>query len=187
MPLFLAFMVAKESGSLNISCDRQRWNQVNCQITKSQFFGLVPEESVKAEGIISANQKDDYIAPSGSGNAKVVISTTKGEVTYGEGKFFIAGMKGNLSETLLVAGVINEFVGSRQMQVVISRDQSLQPENLIMPIIITIFFITGLAGFYFTFQTQTLILDRDQNKIIRHNFLLGKKIYQKSFPLENAC
>jgi hypothetical protein len=56
IPLFVAFLMVKNLGSISLGCDRQRWNQVNCQITKSKFFGLIPGESEKFEGIISAKQ-----------------------------------------------------------------------------------------------------------------------------------
>jgi hypothetical protein len=188
IPLFMAFMLVRDSGGLSLGCDRQRWNQVNCQITKSKFFGLVPGESEKFEGIISAKQITETDIDSDGDRTvdhKVTILTKKENVTYGQGRMYVNGVRGNFSETIFVANTIDRFIASREMKLVTNHSE-VEGGRIFMLLFLSPFILIGSTVVYFTFQVQTLILDRNQGLVSRRISLLGLSLSQKSFSLADA-
>jgi hypothetical protein len=188
IPLFMAFMLVRDFGSLSLGCDRQRWNQVNCQITKSKFFGLIPGESEKFEGIISAKQitiTDTDSDGDRTVDHKVTISTKKKDAIYGQGQMYVNGVRGNFSETIFVANSIDRSIGSREMKLAVTHSE-VAGGQIFMLFFLSPFILIGWGAIYFSLQVQTLVLDRNQSLVSRRTSLLGLSLSQKSFSLAEA-
>jgi hypothetical protein len=184
IPLFMVFELIRDSGNISLVCDRQLRNQVNCQISKSQFFGLIPGKSEKIEGIISAKQVTN--TSNLMVDHLVDISAKTGNVIYGQGSEYMSGVRGNLSESIFVANSINQFIVSSEMKLVATQNVALQENQIFYLLILSPFILIGSSVFYFTSQVETLTLDRNQGLVSRRISLLGITLSQKSFLLADA-
>jgi hypothetical protein len=188
IPLFIAFIMVKNLGNISLGCDRQRWNQVNCQITKSQFFGLIPGESEKFEEVLSAKQILNTSTDSDGDRMvdhKVTISTKKEDITYGEALVYVNGVRGDINESAFVANSINQFIASKEMKLVASQNGGLSINLFLMLLLAVPFALIGFGIIYGSSQNKTLILDRNKSLVTyRYSSILGSK--EKYLTLADA-
>jgi hypothetical protein len=188
IPLFMAFITVKDLGAVSLSCDRGRWNQVNCQISKSKFFGIVPGEILKIDSILSANHLVRESKDSDGDQMvdhRVNISTKTGNVTYGESFIYVNGVRGNSQDSGFVANQITQFLESRDLKLSITKSLNFGMGQFLGLLFFVPFLLFGFGAIFFVLQTTTLILDKNLGKVSRKNIsLIG--IRTKSFPLADA-
>jgi hypothetical protein len=188
IPLFMALTIVEDMGAVSLACDRGRWNQVNCQISKSKFFGIEPGESQKINAILSAKHLISQTKDSDGDRMvdhRVIFATKAGNVTYGESFIYLNGVRGNYEDSIFIANQITQFLGARDLKLSITKSLNFGMSQFFGLLFFVPFLLFGFGAIFFVLQTSSLILDKNLGKVSRKNIsLLG--IRTKSFPLANA-
>ncbi|MDX1976640.1 MAG: hypothetical protein SFT94_03120 [Pseudanabaenaceae cyanobacterium bins.68] len=188
LPVAFFTLLLRELGNTAVSCDRLAWSQINCQITKTGFGGLITNEAQQVNWVQSAKQVAIYGRDSDgdrTADYKTEIRTKFGSVIFGEGLMAVNGVRGSASESLFVAEAINQFVNSRLNRFTANLNSSFAIQNIFMLLFIIPFLLIGFFPLYQSLEFKTLILDRNQRQIIfQHYSLLGWRV--KSWPLSEC-
>lgn len=175
IPLFMVPFLAESAGIETITCERHE--TVNCQITRTAYFGLTNREPQTIDGIESAGVDKDIRRDSGWRYRyvyRVFVQTSQGKVPLTPFQ--------NHSQTWQdVATQINLLKsGSRTAPLVASIDHRLESLGVLL-------FLSGFVGIGFTvvwaiLQVKTYTFERLLGKLTVHqSTLLGKSVKNYRF------
>lgn len=163
IPLSMAFITARSGESFNLSCRRVEPTQVDCTYNHSRFFGLEqisPKSMVKVLGTridseTRSSEDSDYEV------YQVVVLASNGQ-------FPLADFSSNVGSNQSIANRIDTFLKSPQPTLEITGNNY---GSSIFTILFTVpFVLIGGAVLFFTFRSESFVLDR-----ISHVFTIKRK------------
>lgn len=184
VPIFSAFHYVSKTGVVKLECDRVEPKQVNCQISKSQFFDLVKTKPLDYK-FVQLSEYEDVVIPNFKINGEPVfrtrlILTTK----FGKNEVFENISK--LTASYIIYS-LNSFLDSNQKSLSYNYDERFNFPDPIFPFpMIVIFFVVGGSAFWFALLVlisyEEVILDKS-NSLLKHTkrTFLGMKINRYLF------
>ncbi|MGB3510189.1 MAG: hypothetical protein WBA93_13320 [Microcoleaceae cyanobacterium] len=146
VPLLMALQFFSQTGITTLSCQQTKLTQVQCEVNRSKYLGLIEQPPTYLTKVKSA--KFDYQnSKDSSGESTVdylvtLVNQNDKEVIIFQDLMFINGVRGNMEEMEAIAQEINRFINNpTQSFLTISRDLRWRSENLV-PFSIVILFIT---------------------------------------------
>jgi hypothetical protein len=184
VPIFSAFDYVSKTGVVKLECDLVEPKQVNCQISKSQFFDLVKTKPLDYK-FVQLSEYEDVAIPNVTINGEPVfrtrlILTTK----FGKNEVFE-----NISKLTAsyISYSLNSFLDSNQKSLSYNYDERFNFPDPIFPFPMMVsFFVVGGSVFWFALLAiisyEEVFLDKS-NGLLRHskNTFLGMKINRYLF------
>ncbi|MDY7002547.1 MAG: hypothetical protein SWX82_00870 [Cyanobacteriota bacterium] len=182
IPLFFASAILSEMGVIKASCQRVEPTQVNCQVNKSKYLGLIQGYSTSLNRVKEAkfNSQNDS---DGSNYFVTLVTQTGKEVVSLPDNSYTNGVKGYPQEMNQMATKINTFINnSTDPSLLIQYDLRWKEENLISLAVCIPFIGIGILLLYPAFYLETLILNKRERQLTYKVFsLLGTKTKHYSF------
>lgn len=188
MPLAVITALTRDLGVIQLRCDRPEPSLVRCESQRSAFFGLV-QRPAQTYSNVTAAQQQTQTGRDDEGDVTydywVTVTTHQGEQTLVEDNIRINGVKGNLAEMDAIAQRINSFLSqTHQPSLTFEIDNRWRLSNLGFLAFLSLFPTFGAFAFYFIFQTEELIFDRELGQLQRNRqTLLGPR--RQALPLHS--
>jgi hypothetical protein len=182
IPLVILISMFASLGVININCQRIEPTQVNCQIHRTGFGGLISQDFQILNNVINA--KFEQIEGEDSDGAttidnKVVLKTQQGQNFAIEDSIYINGVRGNAQQMRRIESEINNFLNVNQPSLVLNIDNRWRWSNLFIFGFISIFIVIGgtvLLGNILIIGYEKIVIDKLTSKCDYEKVnLLGKK------------
>ena len=137
--MMLAF--ANTMGTVTtLSCERVKPSQVNCETSRSVFFGLVPQQSSSFYMVTEAIVKSQAskVRKSNTKNYSVALVTRQGEFTAFDDAVQDEGREGQMKA---LTTQINRFIQSNERLLVLKRDLRGSWLNIVLLFLILMFLL----------------------------------------------
>jgi hypothetical protein len=173
IPLFMAFMLIKDVGSFDFSCQRIEPQQVNCQSTKTPFLWFGSKTEQKYEYVISAQPKT-ITSHDSEGDLQrehyVIIKSKYKDYNILSGAVYMNGEKGSEKTTHTFSEQLNHFLQSNQQTFGFHKVIGFENNGILFLIIPGIFVFIGIVVFHNTVRRTTLQFDKHRNQLKKQTF-----------------
>lgn len=178
MPLIVIVGLIFNSGVRQLTCHRIEPSQINCQFQKSQVGGLLNTEPIRIPQIKAAELQQET-RRNDDGDYLVYRST----LLTSERTFDLSDFSTDEQTNANWVSQINQFISSQQTELVLTHDNRWNLSKTIAPILfLSLFVIVGFSVVYAVVRSQTLILDKNLNRITYKVWtLLGTR--RSDYPL----
>ncbi|NEP77986.1 MAG: hypothetical protein F6K39_07240 [Okeania sp. SIO3B3] len=177
-PLFFISIILSQMGVIKASCQRVEPTQVNCQVNKSKYLGLIPGYSTSLtrvkEAKLNSQEKKNSDGDTYFDYFVTLVSQTEKEVV---------SWWDNHQEMMEMVVKINTFINySTESSLLIQYDRRWKWINLPFLAFPIIFLAAVISSAYPSSYLQTLILNKSERQLTYKVFsLLGIKTKHYSF------
>ncbi len=178
MPLAVIIATVANSGVTQLTCRRSEIAQVDCHLSKSHGWGIVPDHPIAIPQVTRAELQQET-RESDDGAYQVYRSV----LVSPQGEWQLTPFSTDSNTNTIWVNRTNEFLQSQQAELTLRLDNRWNVSQTIAPILfLSLFVLVGFSLVYATVRSQTLILDKSLNRLTYKVWtLLGTR--RSDYPL----
>lgn len=172
IPLAIIISLMSKAGVTSVLCQRVQPTQVACEVSQSQFFGLVSNGRTTLQSV-SAAELDAQTYTNEDGDYQVYRAVLVGP----QGSINAINYSSDYLMAQDVVTQVNQMLHTQQPRLQLTYDTRWNLNETIVPILFLSMFVTaGLGLLYGVVRTRTLILDKVLNRLTYKTWtLLGTR------------
>jgi hypothetical protein len=182
IPSIMLLIMFYNLGIININCQRIEPKQVDCELNRTGFGGLIKKESQVLNNITQAKFEQTQGQDS-EGNTtvdnQVIIQNKQGQNFIIQDSIYINGVRGDAQKMRQIESQINNFLNISELSLVLKIDNRWRWSNLFIFGFISVFIFIGggvVVGNILITGYEQIVFDKLTNQFAYKKVnLLGKK------------